>query len=167
MSSYVHSLFLMASFAGLVSVSFPSCGGGKSDTAPDTLAQVAVIDLFPELGLAGSTDSLNGTLSIQSMPSTGQTYTYGYNAQKELVRAKMTLEASAESYEFIFQPDGAAGLCRVTSANLNGWAPLREERPTAFLSSLQGPNLNLSATSIDSLAEILLSYRMDLMVNEP
>jgi hypothetical protein len=79
----------------------------------------------------------------------------------------MTIEASAESYEFIIQPDGAAGLCRLTSAKLNGWAPLREERPAAFLTSPQGPNLNLSATSLDSLAEILLSYRMDLMVNEP
>lgn len=167
MSSHVHSFLLMASLTGLASVSFPSCGGGKSDATLDTIAQVEPTAQFPELGLAGSTDSLNGSLSIQSVPSSGQTYTYGYNAQKELVRAKMSIEPIAESYEFIFQPDGAAGLCRLTSSKLNGWAPLREERPVALFATLQGPNLNLSASALDSLAEILLSYRMDLMVNEP
>jgi hypothetical protein len=167
MSLNVRSIFWLGLGFALVPIFLPSCGGSKSDKPQDSLAQVTPLEKYPELGLARSADSLNGSLTLQTNASNGQTYTYGYNAQKELVRAQLKIEVSGETYEFIFQPDGAAGLCKLTSSALSGWAPLREERPIALVTSFQGPEQTLSASSLDSLAEILLSYRMDLMVSEP
>lgn len=163
----VRPIFWLGLCFSFVPAFLSGCAGPASDKRQDSLVQVSPLEKFPELGLARSSDSLNGRLTVQTNASNGQTYTYGYNAQKELVRAQVQIEERGESYEFIFQPDGAAGLCKLTSSILNGWTPLREERPIALVRSFQGPEQTLSAYSLDSLAEILLSYRMDLMVNEP
>ncbi len=160
------SYFLGLSSFLLLTV-LPGCGGKSPEVNLDTTAQALPLDMYPELGLANSSDSLNGGLVVKNLTSGEDAYAFGYNAQNELVRAKMTVGATGEMYEFIFQADGAAGLCKIQSASLKGWAPLREERPVALIQTLQGPVQNLSATSLDSLAEVLLSYRMDLMVNEP
>lgn len=149
------------------SIFVTACGEKKDPMLAETETSANIQDDFPELDLQASVPSWDaGGIKTVDVREGNLEMRYALDQNGSVVRASIH-NSGEETYEFVFTPEGSAGLCLIYRDNKTFWAPLRDERPAAYLEKNASGMFESREISLDSLAEVVLSYRMDLVVNEP
>jgi outer membrane biogenesis lipoprotein LolB len=151
------------SYLILAAALFAACGSEAPKATDETTETSALFNEFPELKQAEDVASFGAEGFTQKYftDNAGIESVFLYSATTGMLERAKISDSEGVVYEYLFNGDGGAFLCYVISQDTLA-VVLRDERASAFVKN----GALHEVEDAESWAEKLLSFRMDLLVNE-